>query len=347
MNTPVYEETLDEAMNINLLMEEYSHIPPSNNIGIITSLEYMYEANEAYNAFKQFIGLEDIKYFSKHNTVLFEDYTIEAQGEQKNILSKAIDIVLGWLSKIKEFIGGVFKAIQNKMDEINLSNKVFLKKYEKQLSTIDEFTYDGYDYALLVKPNVFESDYVSDFINNPDFHLPSDFKDKMVELIGYRVLGKDVFNSCRDVIDNPTEFPKRISEVYNGTKMNRPYKIKTQMDIMRSFGRDKIEARKLYAQNMASLKSMELMLKGMKNLNLNVEAREKFDTCIELVQFHSNLAKVSFDIYTSKLIERCTQAKKICEAALVDSTITVDVIESSIDNKYNNESLQDIFSSII
>ena len=347
MNTPIYEETLDDVMRINLLNEKYKDIPSSSNIGIIASLEYIYEANEAYNAFKQFLMLEDIKYFSKHNTALFEDYTIEAKDEQNGILSKAIKILLDWLRKIKEAITKVFKAVQEKINIIDIANKAFIKKYEKALANKDVLEYEGYDYSFLISPVKYESDYISEYLTNTEYHLPSDFYDKMSAMIAHRLLGDEVYNIVKSSIGNDTEFAKAIDNTYKGTKEKRMYPIKDQLDIIKSFSNDKIRTRKLYAENMALLKSMELSLKAMGvNYSYNTETKEKIDICFRLTQLHSNLAKLSFDAYTSNLVGRCIQAKDICKAALLSDDKQESTNESNIDN-YNNESLQDIFSSII
>ena len=54
-NTPIYEETLDDTMRINMLEEEFSYVPMGEYTGITAALEFAYESELAFNKIKQFL----------------------------------------------------------------------------------------------------------------------------------------------------------------------------------------------------------------------------------------------------------------------------------------------------
>ena len=351
-NTPIYEETLDDTMRINMLEEEFSHVPMGEYTGITAALEFAYESELAFNKIKQFLMVEDVKYFKKNNRILFEDYYIENQAEQKSIFKKAIDMVLKWLEHLKEIFTRIFKAVQDRMDKYVLLNDAFVKKFDNKLKGItpsDTVEFEGFDFSNVKQPTIYPPDYIRDFTASDDKNLPSDFESKMCSMIMQRTMQLDssheIVKEVNDGQPNIVNLTNKINAFYKHDKQNRHYNIKEQLDIIKSFKKDKIASRKVYANNMSALKTMETLLQRMVKSTADDKkiAKENLDIGINLVKFHSNINKICFDCYTDALITRCSQARAICRVAIIEQNKTADSQVHHNSANLSTKSLQDIF----
>lgn len=108
-------------------------------LGLKGALMHVYETECNYNAMMKAVGLSELKYYSETGKDLF----VNEAGAMKGFVEKAKAL----FRKIIEKIKAIFKKFMAKINSFTMSDKEFVKKYEKEIirKDVTDMEFTGYE----------------------------------------------------------------------------------------------------------------------------------------------------------------------------------------------------------
>ena len=367
------ELTLDEQMSIDRFMEEYKDLPASDSFGISATLEYMQYSEQAFSDIQKFIMTEELKYYANNKAILFEDANPANSPARDSFINKLIEKFVGWLRKIKEYFAGVWKAIVERVNDMNVINKAFLMKFKKQIDYAEKkvhvIKFTGWDFSNIDEVPTFY------FLENPDEMLSNDkplsdtyLSTTKSKILSIALYGKE--NAVKNFDDDNDKlnsilrmrFYSTISDTSKGLgKKERMYKISEEIDNLKASARDIRLAKIAYdkvntaLQTYEKLFSLKLASKDFKLVDDGNGGKKKeytnttgknLEVYIQALKYNIDINKRLYDAYTQAIIDRTRQAKAILIKAMQENPYQENaVIDDTL--KLRSASLDDIYAATV
>lgn len=183
-------------------------------LGLKGALMHVYETECNYNAMMKSVGLSELKYYQETGKDLF----VNEAGAFGGFIEKAKAL----FKKIIEKIKAIFKKFMAKVNSFTMSDKDFVKKYEKDIlrKDVSEMEFTGYEKmkngAPEVTLNYKKADEITGMISNVSFNdadqkaRDTDAINEQIETNRGQILGKGSMSE--------SEFRDELKEMLYGDK---------------------------------------------------------------------------------------------------------------------------------
>lgn len=283
------------------------------DLGIGGALMHVYENECNYNALMKAVALSEMKYYNETGGDLF----VQEAGAFKGFIEKA----KAFFHKVIEKIKSIGKKFVAKINQYTMSDKDFVKKYQKDLFTRDlkDFEFDGYAFPQYDGNLSVEKAY--DGISEDG----SDDSDKLNDIME-RNRGNIVGGSAM----TESEFRTELHDKFYGDKDTIKVSIRNELGIISETSKLIKEANK---NEKTIVDGINKFIKDLDkdasalNKSINIKASdEENKTNNELIRYENNVISVAkslsndFTVYygakVKALADRNRQAKAICVKAL-------------------------------
>lgn len=303
----IFNEMSNSAISHNAVKES------QYDLGIGGALMHVYENECNFNALMKAAALSEMKYYNENGGDLF----VQEAGAFKGFIEKAKAFFLKVIEKIKS-IGKKFLA---KINQYTMSDKDFVKKYQKELLTRDlrDFEFEGYEFPAW-NGNTSYGDAVSSVKNDG-----SDTQDDLNDIIE-KNRGNIVFGGAM----TESEYRDTLKEKLYGDKDTIKVVIRDQLSIISDTSKLTKEAEK---EEKDTVKAVENMIKELDKASKEVtksismtntddentnraNAIKYMNNKITVFKALSNDLTVYFGAKVKALADKNRQAKAICVKAL-------------------------------
>lgn len=172
--------------------------PSKYPLGLEGAYMHIYESECNWNAIMKSVGLSEMRYALDHNG---EELFVNEAGALGGMISK----IKAFFKKIFEKIKSIIKKIIMVINSFTMSDKKFVKKYEKDLRKVNmtDFEFNGYDFK---KTDKFADDVVKKMEVDEEAELEAIEKiQKGDDEINIKTLKKVINSITQDDIDEAIE----------------------------------------------------------------------------------------------------------------------------------------------
>ena len=321
----IFNENVNSMSSSNVKVSPYP-------LGYAGALMHVYENEINYNALMKSVGISELKYYSETGKDLF----VNEAGAFSGFIAKAKE----FFKKVIEKIKSIFKTFMAKINSFIISDKEFVKKYEKDIrrkditdmeftgyekfkdgfsNPLDKITYDTADYIAEKINEANNNDYIdtdsnkytSDELQN---NIESD-RAKIINQSGklteseFRDELKDMLYGDKETFDVTTShITAALDVISNSKKMitdveKEQKKVTTAID---KFIKALEKSEKNYATRDSNGKLPEHMDKVTGNINDN----------IAIAKAYSNDITIAFGMLSGAAKDANRQAKALCVKVL-------------------------------
>lgn len=304
-------EALQDVMETQIFLKEFGNVPRINTLSIESTLKYIYESERNYAAINMELQSQELSYYAKHGTTISEAASGATASPKPH--SNWLSNIINWFRRQFDRLGGLYRLIADKIEQLDLANKTFVSKYKTLIDKagITDIEYKGYSFQDLDKrqPKV----YKTEFSNNIEANLPSDYVDE------HRVkILKAVFG-VSDTSRLPTESSKLADvckQCYfrSDAPKTMRFNIKEQFKYIDESNGIKRTVNNIFKPAKAQLAATVRYYENLRN-NITI-CTNSLNDYTEVAKFNAMVINVSFSEYIRAIIARCNQAKHIVRAAL-------------------------------
>jgi hypothetical protein len=286
------------------------------DLGIGGALMHVYENECNYNALMKAVALSEMKYYNATGGDLF----VQEAGAFKGFIEKA----KAFFHKVIEKIKSIGKKFVAKINQYTMSDKDFVKKYQKDLLSRDlkDFEFDGYAF-----PNISSNKYnlsvekAYDGISE-DGSDDSDRLNEIIEENRGRIVGGSAMTE--------SEFRTELHDKLYGDKDSIKVNIRSEIGIISETSKLIKESNKAEKDAVDGInKFIKLLDQSATRISKDISLKasdEENKTNSNLVRYENNTITVAkslsndFTVFYGALVkalaDRNRQAKAICVKAL-------------------------------